>query len=497
MVSPQGVTRRATARASVVALAVTTLLTSPLMPRAHGAELDPVLANAPMLVGSDALLGTVRDLDTTTDTPGSDPTACPAPGAGDVFIAKVPEGTARKIKVQVADDLGGPSVCRLALYDAAPTFLDPWDPDQRAASLLDASDACATGSTCTVHGWTHAGRGAYVIAWAFDDPDPAEFTYTARVRAKPSPRLGVDGHRQRNKCNGTFEGIKGRHVRLTARGPAGAPATIRLERKEDGVWIDGRSRDKTLHGGDATWTLGVDWSGKRRISVYLPPTDTHLEATSVTKKVKSVSPRWTRLQNGGVRLHVRYRKQQHRLSCESATLRMAHNYFHPGRIDRDMHIMNVMGISKRRPARDGGCNPNKKFCGDVNDYMMRGGYGVHSGPIARAARHYSACHTPVEIDGYRARRIAGYVDQGFPVIVWGAHPGASGVYRYVWRAHDGERIVAYSVEHTWTVIGFRGPPTDPTHFIVHDPSRGRDLVKTRGQFWRFTKYFRTAVVVRG
>jgi len=176
---------------------------------------------------------------------------------------------------------------------------------------------------------------------------------------------------------------------------------------------------------------------------------------------------------------------------------MAHNYFHPGAIDRDMQVYRITGIDPRRPARWGGCDPDRAFCGRVDGLMMRDGYGVHAGPIARAATAYDRCRPGLRLVDYSAATIASHINNGYPVVVWGAHAGPSGIVRYRWRAWTGRYVTAWSIEHTWTVIGFRGPVSNPSRFIVHNPSGSRAFTVSRSQFRSFTKYFETAVVVRG
>jgi uncharacterized protein YvpB len=228
--------------------------------------------------------------------------------------------------------------------------------------------------------------------------------------------------------------------------------------------------------------------------------ETHeFRAGEATALFRYVAPRWKRLAGGGLLLTVPYYKQRYRLSCEAAALRSAHNYHDPSSIDSDGQALRVIGVDRR--ARSGGRwgNPNTHFVGDPNGIMMRSGYGVHASPIARAATKYDSCRPAVKLYRPSRQMIARYLNNGDPVIVWGAHAGRNGIVRRSWRAWDGSPVRAIEIEHTWTVIGYRGSITNPTAFIIHNPSasgRARQTV-TNSQFYAFTRYFRTAVVVRG
>jgi hypothetical protein len=269
-----------------------------------------------------------------------------------------------------------------------------------------------------------------------------------------------------------------------------------IDRKSGSSWVPYASYDRTLAEGLATLELKAGSSGVYRIRTSLPE-DTTTLAKTLTLYVAHITPKWKRYSDGGVRLLVPWYHQQHRLSCEAAALRMAHNFFKAGHIDRDMWIMKTIGIDKRKKKGNRWGNPNKRFVGDPNGKMMTTGYGVHWGPIAYASGKFAPCRPAVVLKKPSRPTIARYVAQGFPVIVWGAHSGATGIYKKKWKAWDGEWITAWSVEHTWVVVGFRGPASKPTSFIIHDPSGSARTVLSLRQLDAFTKYFRRAVVVRG
>lgn len=331
-------------------------------------------------------------------------------------------------------------------------------------------------------------------AYAADVPDPGTSAATLR--------LSIDGERIRERCSDVYEVITQRRFGIVARTSDSGIVHLRLERRNaDGTWASFKTPVASVIDGRAVSWMRLDAGRYRVQGRFISRTGT--VARSASLAIRVLTPKWRRYSDGGARLTVRYYRQQHRLSCEAATLRMAHNFHNPSRIDDDMAVYRITGHEKdRRPARNGGCNPDRAFCGRVDGTMMRDGYGVHSTPIARAATYFDTCRPSLHLRGssYSYAAIARAVNDGYPVVAWGAHRGASGTYRYRWRAWDGHPVTAWSVEHTVTVVGFHGSPSYPTSFLVHDPSRtsGSGYQRwSRAKFAAFATYFKTAVVVRG
>lgn len=400
------------------------------------------------------------------------------------------------------------SLCRLSLYDPSSETFDPFDAAQRSDALVAEADACAGTASCGLKRWLEEGRTYFVALWAAEPPpdDPeveepteASFTYTARLRAPAAVSLSVAGHRIKEGCTSYHEVVRGRDFTLTAK--VKASGTVRFDKQwwTGSEWDPRSPATKTLSSEVAVLRREAGSSGKYRWRATFLGNDTLLPAASAWRRVSYASPRWDRFADGGVRLKVPYHRQQYSLSCEAAALRMAHNYHHPGRIDSDRSVYRITGVEWRFPARTGGCNPDERFCRDDDGVMMKTGYGVHYRPIARAATELDECRPGVKLKDYSFTSLARHINNGYPVVVWGAHKGPAGIVKVRWRAHDGHLVTAYSVEHTLTVIGFHGKPSDPRSFIVHDPSRGSGGTKTLSwsQLYAFTKYFKTAVVVRG
>ncbi|MFA5889776.1 MAG: C39 family peptidase [Actinomycetota bacterium] len=504
----------------VVALATAVAL----LVGAVAALADPLpfdLAQVPPFLDAGAALGSTSGTGSTAGYSGTG--ACAGETAPEGYPhAAIYKGSASGVpallELTVNDDENGPlSLCEVAIYRAKAndvSFVDPFDAAQRSALLFGRTTECSEASTCSLSKWLAAGEAFYVVLWSAvpppdstpetetPPPSDAAFSYAASVRHKTALAIGLSGHRIKDLCAQYHEVVYGRYLTVRADTSPNATGSVRFELKAwDGdSWNPAGSSTRTLSNGNASIRYKAGASGKRLITAKFLGNAVGLPATSATMRILYVTPPWTRYSDGGLRLKVPYYRQQRRLSCEGAALRMAHNYFHPGRIDYDTSVYKITGIDPRRPARNGGCNPDRAFCGNVDGLMMKDGYGVHYRPIALAATSYDKCRPGIALRTYSYATLAGYLDNGYPVVVWGAHKGSTGIHKYNWRAWDGSYVTAYSVEHTWTVVGFRGKPGSPTHFIVADPSKsssGGVKTVTTSQYYAFTKYFKTAVVVRG
>ena len=307
----------------------------------------------------------------------------------------------------------------------------------------------------------------------------------------------VSGHRIQERCTGYHEVVAGRRFTVTGISAAAPELTFLLEKPAtDGGWDTVTNYDRTTANGRASVTLQAVPAGRWRMTIGVPVAGDKLAGVARVL-LHYVAPRWQRYADGGVRLTVPWYHQQYRLSCEAATLRMAHNYHDPGTISSDGQALRAIGVDRRPRSGNRWGNPNRAFVGNPNGRMMTTGYGVHYGPVAAAATRYDSCRPAVKLVRPSRQTIARYLNDGYPVIVWGARRGPSGIRRVYWRAWDGQRVSAYSVEHTWVVVGFRGTVSNPTRFIIHNPSGRARRTVSLSEFWAFTRYFRTGVVVRG
>jgi uncharacterized protein YvpB len=216
----------------------------------------------------------------------------------------------------------------------------------------------------------------------------------------------------------------------------------------------------------------------------------------VVRRVRLASAQLSRLPTATAKLRVPFLKQEHALSCEVATLRMALAY--RGITVSERELLDAVGFdptprrgsvwSTRATATWG--DPDDAFVGAVDGIMPKTGYGVHAGPIGRVAGRY---RTAEVIENGTATMLADAIASGNPVITWGFLPGNG--QPLVWRTQVGKEVRAVNGEHTRVVIGYTGTREQPIGFFAIDPIYGE-------QYWKVEKFMenwaplgRTGVVV--
>jgi uncharacterized protein YvpB len=164
-----------------------------------------------------------------------------------------------------------------------------------------------------------------------------------------------------------------------------------------------------------------------------------------------------------VKLNVPQYRQSYAMSCELTSLKMVLAYRGIGASEYD--IVQRVGYAPR--ARDTVNNvwddPNLQFVGDLNGKMDTTGYGVYSGPIAKAAISYG--RNAVATSGVSPAWIAHQIQAGNPVIFWGHSTPA---HADDWNGPNGV-VHAYISAHARVAIGVVGPADNPTGFYVNDP----------------------------
>ncbi len=157
--------------------------------------------------------------------------------------------------------------------------------------------------------------------------------------------------------------------------------------------------------------------------------------------------------------------QQHALSCELASLKMALNYKGIGVTENQL----LDQIPTDGAARNGNtwADPDQVFVGDVNGHQNTTGYGVHAGPILSLASNY---RTSRNATGWSMQELAQTLADGNPVVIWGT---AGSMKKDSWVTPGGRTIDTWVGEHARTLIGFTGKVDNPTSFIINDPIFGR------------------------
>lgn len=164
------------------------------------------------------------------------------------------------------------------------------------------------------------------------------------------------------------------------------------------------------------------------------------------------------------RLAVPYHRQDHKLSCEAATLVMALRY--RGIDIGEQTLIDAIGFDPTPKKNGVWGDPDFAFVGDIDGQQPGTGYGVYAAPIAKAGSEYRPSRV---LDGATLQDVLTQVQTGNPVIVWG---NASTGKRIDWQTATGKTIRAISGEHTRVVIGFVGSVSNPTTIVTLDPLYG-------------------------
>jgi len=164
-------------------------------------------------------------------------------------------------------------------------------------------------------------------------------------------------------------------------------------------------------------------------------------------------------------LNIAIDKQDRPLSCEAAALKMALAY--RGVLVSEGDIMNYVGYDPTQKSGNSWGDPDVGFVGNIDGSQNSTGYGVHWGPIAKAA---GVWRSAVAISGWSVSQAAAEIEANNPVIVWGVLGNA---YYDPWYTPSGRKVDAWKGEHARVVIGYKGSVENPTSFIINDPIAGR------------------------
>lgn len=188
-----------------------------------------------------------------------------------------------------------------------------------------------------------------------------------------------------------------------------------------------------------------------------------------------------------VQVPIEFHRQEHTLSCEVATLKMALKTHGIDVSEAELITQLPFEPTPKQPGIWG--DPNDGFVGSIDGRMLVSGYGVYWDPIARLGTHYA--HTTVLQHG-SAEQLAGHIAAGNPVIIWGYY-GNRAVHS--WHTPDGTPIKAVNGEHTRVVYGFDGPPSAPTRFYLMDPLSGKITWSTKELMHNWSALHHMGVVV--
>lgn len=172
-----------------------------------------------------------------------------------------------------------------------------------------------------------------------------------------------------------------------------------------------------------------------------------------------------KVQSQTVKLPVPSYLQQHTLSCEVSSLRMALAY--KGVTKSEDELLAQVGFDNT-PHIDGTWgNPYEHFVGNVNGRQMRDGYGVYWGPIERVAKMYGNAQS---FQNGTVQMLTQNILAGNPTIIWVYSSSGAPTH---WKTPSGVNIFAVAGEHTVVVVGFVGTQDNPTQIIVNDSLVGQ------------------------
>ncbi len=166
-----------------------------------------------------------------------------------------------------------------------------------------------------------------------------------------------------------------------------------------------------------------------------------------------------------VKLAVPIMLQQHGLSCEIAALRMALS-FRGVQVSEETLLAKV-GVDNTPHEGDVWGDPHVAFVGNVDGKQMVDGYGVYWGPIERVAKEYREAE---DFENWDAISLTKAISEGNPVVIW---VYSSGGWPTSWKTPSGKTITGTRDEHAVTAVGYVGPASNPSQFIINDPLYGQ------------------------
>lgn len=188
-----------------------------------------------------------------------------------------------------------------------------------------------------------------------------------------------------------------------------------------------------------------------------------------------------------VQLPISFHRQEHALSCEVATLKMALSNF--GVHVPESELMHYLPFDSTPKGSGIWGDPNKGFVGNIDGKMLIDGYGVYWDPVARLGLRWKRTEV---LRNARAVDIASHISQGHPVIIWGNYGRPT---PYSWMTASGSVVNAVDGEHTRIVTGFSGPVDAPSSFSLIDPIFGPMTWSTEKLVQNWSTLGRHAVVV--
>ena len=114
------------------------------------------------------------------------------------------------------------------------------------------------------------------------------------------------------------------------------------------------------------------------------------------------------------KLNIPFHRQEHSLSCEIATLKMALDYYKLDIPESELLEKLPFDTESRRNKNNTWGNPNLGFVGNIDGKMPNEGYGVYEQPILDLALQYRDAK---KMENAQLVDVLNEVNNGHPVIV--------------------------------------------------------------------------------
>jgi len=171
-------------------------------------------------------------------------------------------------------------------------------------------------------------------------------------------------------------------------------------------------------------------------------------------------------------------RQEHALSCEAASLRMALGGLGVDVSEQDVLSRLSTDPTPRQVQPDGSViwgDPDLGFVGSFDGVFARDGYGVYDGPIADVAASFGVTRL-VHGSGWQPQDLYAAAEQGTPVLVWVPY-GLTVRGRGEWWTPDGKPVPYVVTEHCVVLTG-----TTDSGVVYADPYTGTLQSATYGEF---------------
>lgn len=165
-----------------------------------------------------------------------------------------------------------------------------------------------------------------------------------------------------------------------------------------------------------------------------------------------------------VQLSVMPHHQEHSLSCEIATLKMALSVY--GIDIAESEILEYLPFDATPKNKNIWGDPNKGFVGNIDGKSITSGYGVYWEPLAKIGDRWRQTEILYNAE---IKDLVMHLNSGHPIILWGYIGSGK---KISWLTPENKEIQAIKGEHTRLLIGYMGEPQNPDKFILIDPIYG-------------------------